>query len=221
MTVGRSVPGSSPSKTGQRCCEEKGPPVHPLNLVPIAVMGLLWCAPMVQFWGAATGPMKPFHYPAVDTSPSLIGFLFGFGTSFLPCLLPESYYRPKAWEAGGRIYEALGVHLFRKVAPYGDLLTPRKRRGDPRYRLLSSRGSLPRRVKETRGGEMSHSILLLMGVFTAAYAVRIGWVGWAVILTAGNALCNLYPILLQRYVRNRIYEIDRKFRSAGRHRGRG
>lgn len=39
---------------------------------------------------------------------------------------------------------------------------------------------------------------------SAAFALRLGWSGWAVYLTAGNIVVNLYPILLQRYTRARL-----------------
>ena len=43
-----------------------------------------------------------------------------------------------------------------------------------------------------------------MGLFTAVYAARIGWYRWALFLTLGNAVFNLYPVMLQRYNRARI-----------------
>lgn len=46
--------------------------------------------------------------------------------------------------------------------------------------------------------------MLRMGLFTADYAARIGWCRWAVFLTLGNAVFNLYPVLLQRYNRARV-----------------
>ena len=46
--------------------------------------------------------------------------------------------------------------------------------------------------------------MLVLGGMSAGFAWAIGWPGWAIYLTAGNVVVNLYPVLLQRYTRARI-----------------
>jgi hypothetical protein len=182
-----------------------------LNLIPqILGMGILWGSPMLQFWGAASGPLKPYYYPNVDTSPSLDGFLFWFALCFLPCLLPESYFRPKAFEIKGRLYEVLGVRFFLRFAPNGDLIQRLVRRKYPGYRIVKGRQSLARRWKETCSGEKGHLVFGLMGLFSCVYAWRIGWHGWAMVMMLGNVVANGYPVGLQRYVRSRLHRIGLK-----------
>ena len=148
--------------------------------------------------------MKPFGYPNVDTSPHLPGFLFWLGVSFLPCFLPRSYYRPGAIASARRLYGLLGVRLFKRIAPNGDLVNRLARRRDPGYRVLGGRADLPGFLEGMRSGERAHLVFLLMGLFTAVYAARIGWYRWALLLTLGNVAFNLYPVMLQRYNRARI-----------------
>ncbi len=174
------------------------------NLIIIAAGINLWLTPMFLFWGAAFGPLKPFGYPNVDTRPPLAVFLFWLGLSFLPCFLPRSYYRPEAIRSARRLYRPLGVHLFKRIAPNGDLVNSLARRRYPGYRVLGGRTDLPGFLEGMRSGERAHLVFLLMGMFTAVYAARIGWHRWALLLTLGNTLFNLYPVMLQRYNRARI-----------------
>lgn len=191
--------------------------VYWINLIPASLaMGAMWGSLMLTFWGAASGPMKPFSYPAIDTAPSLMGFVFWFSMSFVPCFFPKSYYHPKVWEINGRFYEGLGVSIFARFVPHGDIINRLIRRRDPNYRVLKNRSALPQRVKSTCQGEKGHLVLFLMGLFTTIYACRIGWYGWAVGLAFGNCIANLYPLLLQRYIRNRIYRFNPTANTEGR-----
>ena len=45
---------------------------------------------------------------------------------------------------------------------------------------------------------------------SAAWAWHVGWHGWAVYLSAGNVVVNVYPILLQRYTRGRLVGLLRR-----------
>ncbi len=103
----------------------------------------------------------------------------------------------------------VGVRAFRRFATNGDLINRWARRLDPGYRMVRSRASARAWIGRTRESERNHMVLLLMGVFTAGYAARIGWNGWALGLTASNVVFNLYPILLQRYNRCRIERVLR------------
>ena len=46
--------------------------------------------------------------------------------------------------------------------------------------------------------------MIVLGGMSAGFAWAIGWSGWAIYLTAGNVVVNLYPVLLQRYTRARL-----------------
>lgn len=179
------------------------------NLAVIAAMSALWITPTLQFWGAAFGPFRPFSYPSEDVAPSLAWFAVALAACFAPLLLPAAFYR--CWEGGGvsRAYAGIGVRVFRRFATNGDLINRWARRLDPQYRVVRGRESARAWIGRTRESERNHLVFLLMGLFTAAYAARIGWYGWAAGLTAGNVVFNLYPILLQRYNRCRIEHLLR------------
>jgi hypothetical protein len=167
----------------------------------------LWLTPLVQFWGAALGPLRPHGYPTGDFAPSLGHFVAGLAACFLPLALPARYYA--SWEGprGRRALEALGVRQFKRIATNGDVVNRFGRREDSGYRRVRDTASAGAWAREARGAERNHLVFLLMGLLTAAHAWRIGWLGWAAGLTASNVIFNAYPILLQRYNRIRASRV--------------
>jgi hypothetical protein len=176
------------------------------NAIVIAAMCMGWLVPMLQFWGAAWGPLRPFAYGPGDFAPSGLAFALAFIACFLPCALPPAYYRRPDGPRALRVYEAAGIRAFRALATNGDYINRAARRADPGYRLLRDAKAAQTFLVATESGERGHLVLLCMGVATAAYATGIGWFGWAVALTAGNLVFNLYPILLLRYNRARLQQ---------------
>lgn len=116
-------------------------------------------------------------------------------------------------EESGRLYEALGIRYFRFVAPDGDLANRWQRRRDPAHRIIRNRHVAEDFEFRTRLSEKGHLVLLAMGVASAGFALHIGWFGWAVYLGVGNVVVNLYPVLLQRYTRSRLYRASRRWES--------
>ncbi|HEX9982930.1 MAG TPA: hypothetical protein VGF69_06685 [Thermoanaerobaculia bacterium] len=73
--------------------------------------------------------------------------------------------------------------------------------------MLRNRTTAAAYVTRTEEGERGHAVLLVAGILSALFAWRIGWHGWALYLSAGNVVVNVYPILLQRYTRARLQRI--------------
>lgn len=186
------------TETSKNTAVERG------NFAVIAAMSLFCLAPLLRFWGAVWGPLRPYDYPAGDFAPSLAWFAAAIAACFAPLLLPPAFYRCHEGRAGTRVYEAVGVRIFKRFATNGDLINRWGRRLDPHYRAVRDRASAREWLARTREGERNHLVLGMMGLFTAAYAAWIGWNGWALAITAGNVVFNLYPVLLQRYTRCRI-----------------
>jgi hypothetical protein len=194
----REVPGRDPDFAN----ETSG-----VNVIPFASMAGGWLGPLLMFWLYVWGPLRPFHYPAGDLAPSLPAFVAFFVMCLMPWWLPSSYYRVHSFERGGRLYEALGVRLFRYFVPDGDLANRWRRRREPNFRIIANRRFAAAFVRRTEMSEKSHLVLLLMGVLSSIFALEIGWRGWALYLAVGNVLVNLYPVLLQRYTRTRLQAV--------------
>ena len=187
----------------------KNPAVERWNNVIFGARGGGFFSPLLLFWGAALGPLRPFSYGPVEEKASLPWFLLGFTLSFAPLVFPRGYYRCREGARGARLYRALGVHHFKRFVTNGDFINRRGRLADPRHRLVRGAESARAWAANTDEGEKNHLVLLLMALFSALYAARLGWTGWALGLTASNVLFNLYPVLLQRYNRCRIERVLR------------
>lgn len=157
-----------------------------------------------MFWLYVWGPLRPFAYPSGDLMPEAPFAILAAACIALWWVIPRSYFQVRDFERSGRVYECLGVRVFRRFAPNGDLANRWERRTNPRYRVIRGKRSAAEYVSSTEQSERGHLVLLALGVLSAAYAWRLGWHGWALYLTAGNIIVNLYPIILQRYTRGRL-----------------
>ena len=131
---------------------------------------------------------------------------------FVAGRLPERYYRIKTFESSGRVYERLGVRFFKRFVPNGDYINRVMRRYEPGYRVVRCEGSLVEFEARTRLAERCHVAGLLIALPSAAYALMLGWNGFALWLLLPNIPLHLYPVLLQRYTRARIQRVRRRGR---------
>src|SRR5215472_7924009 len=189
--------GSAPPATG----ETREVVVRRAEAVRTVVVALTWILPILIFW-----------YRAWDTSRPLVplAYLACASVSIAAAFFPDSYFRPKAFELRGKLYEAMGVRLFRRFMMDGDYMNRRLRRAVPNYRFIAGRDSMRRFEALTRANERGHLILLLSGLPPTVYAVASGWPKFAAYFVIVNILLNVYPILLQRYTRARICRILRE-----------
>jgi glycosyl-4,4'-diaponeurosporenoate acyltransferase len=121
--------------------------------------------------------------------------------------ITEIYFRPKSFECwkDGKLYECLGVKTFKKYLPtLGDIVS--KKIG---YRPIASANSkeegLIRYEKQTKLFESIHiagfctMIPILPNIFLN------GDYKGGLLLSLGDFAINVYPIMVQRYNRARIY----------------
>ena len=107
----------------------------------------------------------------------------------------DFYFTPKFFEKSGRIYELLGVRIFKKFLPtYGDYML---RLTGIRLINNGSTETLKDYETATKIFEMIHLVFCLLYI---CFSVSI----------LLNLMINIYPIMVQRYNRARIYKILRK-----------
>jgi hypothetical protein len=112
----------------------------------------------------------------------------------------SSYYDEKAWEKKGKIYEYLGVNVFRKLLV---LIGWEKviRKATP---ISKSADDLANLCVQTKKAELGHALIFVVVLgFVIVVAIRYG-VEKSLWLLALNILLNLYPVFLQRYNRPRM-----------------
>jgi len=117
----------------------------------------------------------------------------------------ESWYRLRRWERSGRFFTCLGVPLFRTLVRR----TPLSRFN----RALPSAwhsGDPERMEEETRTAEAAHLVAFFLVLALAACALFARHAHWAVWLAVLDVPLNLYPVLLQRDHRHRLFEMVRR-----------
>ncbi|MBU0667116.1 MAG: hypothetical protein ABIC91_03340 [Nanoarchaeota archaeon] len=114
--------------------------------------------------------------------------------------LQESYFEPKLFEKSGKLYEILGIKLFGKYCPnYGTKFSSKDSLIEGR-----KKEDLQSFVNSTKLLEGIHTFVLapihttltMMSLADKDYSSAIVW-------GITNVIINLYPIMAQRYNRNR------------------
>ena len=172
---------------------------HRLNTLSLLLPGQFFGL-MAVFWLRFLPPFRPYDFHTPPPRPLVL--VAAMLLCLVPFLLPARYFRPRAFERG-RFYPRLGVRAFRYLAPDGDWVGRRVRRLDPAFRVVRSRADVRAHIAGTYANERWHLAFLIGGLFTQAFAVASGQLGWALLLTLANAAFNLYPVLHQRYKRAR------------------
>ncbi|MBI2547225.1 MAG: hypothetical protein HYW23_02150 [Candidatus Aenigmarchaeota archaeon] len=123
----------------------------------------------------------------------------------------DFYFKPKSFERSGKVYEALGVRKFKKIMFNGDYMNALLRKYNPNHKLIRNEGSAKSWEMFTRiyeGIHVGFGSLMLSGMVDR---LANGDYDGAAIIAAINTVVNIYPIMLQRYNRARIYKVlDRK-----------
>ena len=119
----------------------------------------------------------------------------------------EAYFSPKQFEKDGRIYKLLGVRKFKRYMPTsGDLVINHLRKSSGKGLINgSTTKDLHRYERYTRLFEATHlgfGVPLTGLVIDAVLQNRLDA---AAIITTMNIAGNIYPVMVQRYNRARLY----------------
>lgn len=140
------------------------------------------------------------------------GFAFAFTLNFLlmACtfLFTEtlqspfnaSYFNPKSWERKGRLYELLGINVYRKFLVVTGWEKIHKKT-KPVAKNTDVLANLYYRSKQDETGHLVIAFIVMGFTFFVCYKSGILNAAWLLVL---NILLNVYPVFLQRYNRPRI-----------------
>jgi hypothetical protein len=109
------------------------------------------------------------------------------------------------WERNGRLYEWVGLGVFRWVL----LHTPLRwlSEGTP---LKPGRSDLERLLRDLNAAEGLHAIAASVSLVVAAVYALTGHTTIAIWLVLVTIPFNVYPVMLQRWVRGRILRLQRR-----------
>jgi hypothetical protein len=114
--------------------------------------------------------------------------------------LNSPYFATRKWEKKGKVYEWVGINLFRQFL----VLIGWEKLNKKSNPIEKSATALAHNLLRTKKSELGHLIifLLVLGV-SIAVIIHSGFRS-AIWLIFFNIVFNLYPVLLQRYNRPRI-----------------
>ena len=113
------------------------------------------------------------------------------------------------FERDGRFYERLGVRRFKRFATQGDYWNKRRRLTDPSFRNVKGFRSAIEWEARTRHNEVVHLCSLVVGLTMMVWLYSRREYAWLVAVFFAVLVWDIYPIMLQRYNRARIFRIKR------------
>ncbi len=131
---------------------------------------------------------------------------FAFSTS---SLMPTRYYQAKNPVLLNRTYTFLGVSTFKSILV---LLFWGRKNNRKRY-YNGTREGLQNFLYQTKQSEFGHLVPLIITVILSIYLLFKGYVLLVIMITMINILGNLYPIILQRHHRIKIYQLAEKLKA--------
>jgi hypothetical protein len=160
----------------------------------VAVSLLIWCLKSFGF----RGPVFAFLLNWLAMSCVAVS------GQAIPFSLPTRYYSIKPFERTGRVYEHLGVRLFRKLVRRGPFSVFSPTLHLPRESTLSALQQLDH---EMRKAEAGHVITFMLVLVFIGFALARMWIDAAAWMMVFSVVLNVYPVMLQRYNRIRLQAV--------------
>lgn len=117
--------------------------------------------------------------------------------------LRHSYFLPLDSEQNGKLYKFLGVHYFQsflKIIRWAKAFKPT-------YSVERNLDSLEKWDSSTRVSEAAHIACFLLVLLSMIYTYLIGIFEFTMCLFIVGVILQIYPVMLQRYLRPRILQI--------------
>jgi hypothetical protein len=134
-----------------------------------------------------------------------------FAVSLIPIFLKNSFLDKLQIGKTIKIYKQIGVHLINKVAQNGVVINNLIKRKYPDHKIVTNKkSSIAGLISQTYIFEKFHFVLFLFFSLTITYAFIKGHLTWACIILLTNVAYNIYPNLLQQYIRLKLILFDKK-----------
>lgn len=133
------------------------------------------------------------------------------GISLIPAFFPNSFYDNIQLSRNPKFYKRFGVQFINKFAQNGSLLNKYVRKKYPGLKSLPV-NKLPgeKQFSRTYFFEKFHfSMFIFFGAVTV-YALVKDYLLWAFIISICNLFYNIYPNLLQQYIRLRLSSVRKR-----------
>jgi Glycosyl-4,4'-diaponeurosporenoate acyltransferase len=152
-------------------------------------------------------PIVKFCYSFV--APKTIYILLG--VSLIPAFFPPVFFDLIQISRNKAFYERIGVKYINKFAQNGEFLNRYLRKKYPDFHpVLYNKQSAKKLYHQTYFFEKFHfSVFIFFAVITV-YALVKRHPAWALVLSISNLFYNIYPNLLQQYLRLKLASVLKK-----------
>ena len=146
-------------------------------------------------------PISIYCYKNV---PHQLLYIF-IAASMIPGFFPNSFFERIQVGRTTRIYKKLGVDLVNELAQNGAFINKLVRKKFPGYKMIfNQRSSINKLLQQTYTFEKFHFIMFVFFIAITFHALVKNHFWWAILISASNMLYNIYPNLLQQYVRIKL-----------------
>jgi len=127
------------------------------------------------------------------------------GISLVPSFFPNSFFDSIQLSKRAVFYKRMGVKYINRFAQNGTLLNQYLRKKYPQLKAISSgKSSIRKTYQQTYFFEKFNFSFFLFFTTVTAYALVEGHLLWALALSVCNLFYNIYPNLLQQYIRIKL-----------------
>jgi hypothetical protein len=148
------------------------------------------------------------------TLPDYKIFYIFLAASLIPLFFKKSFLEKLQIGKTIKFYERLGVHLVNHFTQNGVMINKLVKRKFPDHKVVSNRkSSIAALINQTYLFERFHLIFFLFFGFTIVYASSKGQLKWACIILLTNVVYNIYPNLLQQYIRLKLRRFNKNVRN--------
>ena len=127
------------------------------------------------------------------------------GLTLIPIFFPNSFFDNIQLSNNSHFYRRIGVKFINTFAQSGYFLNKFLKKKYPNFKVVSrTRSSIKKLYYQTYFFEKFHFSLFLFFTAVTIFAGIQGHFYWTLILTISNLLYNIYPSLLQQYVRVKL-----------------
>ena len=130
--------------------------------------------------------------------------------SLFALMLPKNFFNNIQLGKTSSIYKKLGVKFINRFTQNGDIINRLIRKKFPEYKIIYHNNiSVNKLLQQTYIFEKFHFAMFSFFTLVAIYAFVLHYVWWGVIITVSNLAYNVYPNLLQQYVRIKLLNVRR------------
>lgn len=150
-------------------------------------------------------PIAVYCYTLLDHQFFYIFLVF----SCIPIFLPKRILDRLQCSDSIRWYKKWGVHYINQIAQNGVLINALVKRKYPNHRVVSfQKRSITGLIRQTYMFEKFHLLLFVFFSLTMITALLNRQFLWAFVLAINNIAYNIYPNLLQQYIRLKLNQYN-------------